>query len=275
MATTDIYHVAGSLTPAKPALRFLGGAVDDGIQIDAFAAARTAANDTKGTITAWVNMPDGGGTYTIIGVGDANAAEYIHFSFESGKLFAACMDATVMQWDINSTATALTPHKWQHVALVQDGVRPRMYVNGIEVAVTDTVTTDLTEWFKNLDGVDGGHIGAADSIAGDAALTQEYKGAIGAVKYWNTNLTAAQILADYDGVSNTKNLISHWNWEDNNYADIVSGHNGTLVGDVVACNRYSEFSSRMSFGTGIPVVADKVVCFADKGVGHAVVIQAA
>ena len=80
MATTDIYHISGSLAPSKQAVAFLGGDVDDGIQVDAFAVTRTAANDTAGTITAWVNMPDIVGTYTILGLGDANAVEYIHFS---------------------------------------------------------------------------------------------------------------------------------------------------------------------------------------------------
>ena len=73
MATTDIYHISGPVRPARKAVAFLGGDVDDGVQIDAFAVTRTAASDTQGTITAWINVPDITGTYTIIGLGDANA----------------------------------------------------------------------------------------------------------------------------------------------------------------------------------------------------------
>src|SRR3990167_8916202 len=136
MATTDIYHISGPVTPARKAIRFLGGDVDDGIQVDAFAVTRTAANDTTGTIIAWINCPDITGTYTILGLGDANVVEYIHFSVEAGKMFAACNDAATMQWDVNSTDVVIKPHKWQHVALVQPGAGgggPQFYVDGVKV----------------------------------------------------------------------------------------------------------------------------------------------
>ena len=53
MATTDLHFVAGALTPVKRGMRFLGGAVDDGVQVDAAAAAIVAANHDIGTFTAW------------------------------------------------------------------------------------------------------------------------------------------------------------------------------------------------------------------------------
>ena len=280
MATTDIYHVVGSLEPARSAVRFLGGDVDDGVQVDAFAVTRTAANDTKGTITAWINVPDITGTYTILGLGDANVAEYIHFSVEAGKMFAACMDATVMQWDVNSTDVVIKAHKWHHVALVQDAISPQFYVDGVLVARTDTTTTDLAEWIVNLDGLDGAHIGAADSIAGLAALTQEFKGAISDVKYWKVALTAAQIKDDYNGkapasiTGTAADLTNWWDMEDD-YVDSVAAENGTAVGDIILTNAYSEFTSRLGFMTGTPLVADKVLIAVNGNQGHMVVIQAA
>ena len=63
MATTDIYTVQGSLCPCREAVRFRGGDVNEGIQIDALAAAIVAGNHTKGTITAWIMCPDNTGTY--------------------------------------------------------------------------------------------------------------------------------------------------------------------------------------------------------------------
>lgn len=275
MATTDIYHVVGSLKPARKATRFLGGDVDDGIQIDAWAAARVAANDTTGTITAWIMVPDITGTYTIVGAGDANAVEYIHFSVEAGKLFAVCVDATVTAWDTNSTNVVIKPHVWQHVALVHDGTRPHFFVDGVEVAYTDTTTTALTKWFADTDGIDGAHIGAADSIAGGALLTQEFKGAISDVKYWNAALTAQQVKDDYDGKPNTTNLVLHID-HDEDYVDNGSGAtNGTAVGDILLHNAWSEFSSRLSYTCGTPVVADTLAFSTHNNEGHAIVIQAA
>jgi len=280
MATTDIYHVSGSLSPSRQAVAFLGGDVDDGIQVDAFAVTRTAANDAAGTITGWGNMPEIAGTYTILGLGDANVVEYIHFSVENGKLFAACNDATTMQWDVNSTNVVITPHKWHHVALVQDGTMPTFYVDGVKVARTDTVTTDLAEWIVNLDGLDGAHIGAADSIAGAAALTQEFKGAISDVKYWKVALTAEQVLDDFNGkapasITGTAADLTNW-WDlQNNLVDSVAAEDGTAVGAIVRTS-YCEFTSRLKFEPGAAaVVADALAIGFEQGKGHAILVKAA
>src|SRR3990167_3026675 len=280
MATTDIYHISGSLSPSRQAVAFLGGDVDDGIQVDAFAVTRTAANDAAGTITAWVNMPDIAGTYTILGLGDANVVEYIHFSVENGKLFAACNDETTMQWDVNSTNVVIKPHQWHHVALVQDATAPTFYVDGYKVARTDTTTTDLAEWITNLDGLDGAHIGAADSIGGLGALTQEFKGAISDVKYWKVALTAAQILDDFNGkapASITGTVADLTNWWDlqNNLVDSVAAEDGTAVGGIIRTS-YSEFTSRLKFEPGAAaVVADVLSVGFDQGRGHAILVKAA
>ena len=116
MATTDIYHISGGLG-GRPATAFLGGAVDDGIQIDAFALAR-ADTDTKGTFTCWINAPDITGSYAIVGCGDASADEFITISIVAGKLECNCTDATVKAYEATSTNVIIKPHQWQHIAIV-------------------------------------------------------------------------------------------------------------------------------------------------------------
>ena len=51
MATTDIFHIVGSLSPARHAAKFIATA-DQAVLIDAFAVTRVAANDTVGTFSA-------------------------------------------------------------------------------------------------------------------------------------------------------------------------------------------------------------------------------
>jgi hypothetical protein len=91
----------------------------------------------------------------------------------------------------------IPPHEWVHVAVVQaaDGNGPKFYVNGVKVASTNSTTTDVNEWFNNCDGIDSGRIGAANKV-GDDSVTQEFKGAISDIKYYNTALTAANIAED-------------------------------------------------------------------------------
>jgi hypothetical protein len=276
MATTDIYHISGGLK-GRHAVAFLGGNVDDGVQIDEFVADRVTANDTTGTITAWINVPDKTGTYCIIGFGDASAVEYIYLAYVAGQIQAKCARVGPnVAWDLISTNASIKPHYWHHVALVQDAVIPKIYLDGVELTLTLTDVSESSYWFDTCALLDGGHIGAADSIAGDAALTLEFKGAISNVKYWNAALTGDQIKNDFNEVNNTTNLISHWDFNDD-YLDRVTASNndGTAVGDIILTNNYCEFTSRLRYMTGVPLVADSLVCFADGGTGHAVVIQAA
>lgn len=277
MAVTDIYHVVGSIFPARKAARFLGGNVDDYVQVNAFAAARVAANDTVGTFSAWINVPDITGTYTIIGCGDDNVVEFLEFNVEAGKLACRCTDATVAQFVSVTDNVVIKPHLWMHVAVVQDaslsGVK--FYVNGVKVASTNSTTTDVAEWFNNLDGIDTARIGAANK-AGDASVTQEFKGAISDLKYWSAALTAEQIDSDYKGNSVlSSSLQSHWDFDDDYIDNGLGADNGTVVGDIVLNNAYSEFTSRLGFMTGTPVVADVVAFAVNQSQGHAIVIQAA
>jgi len=281
MATTDIYHICGGLRGRK-AVAFIGGAVDDGVQIDELASDRVAANDTAGTITAWINVPDKTGTYAIIGFGDANAVDYIYLAYVAGEIQAKCArPGPNVAWDLITVGAGIKPHNWHHISLVQNAVKPKIYIDGVEFSLvrgtlTETDVTEATYWFDTCAGIDGAHIGAADSIAGDAALTLEFKGAISNVKYWNAALTDAQVLNDSKDIPYTTSLISHYAFNDD-YKDSVTASNndGTAVGDIILTNNYSEFTSRLRNMTGTPLVADSLVCFAENETGHAIVIQAA
>lgn len=281
MATTDIYSVAGSLAPTMHALRFLGGDVDDGVQVDALIAAIVAGNHTKGTMSAWIMVPDDTGTYCIFGAGNSAAVEYTTFSVVAGKLrFLAIDTGPSTRVQIDSTNKVIPPHTWTHVALVQDGSRPYMYVNGKPVAMTDTTATELGQWYDDLDTINGAHIGAADSVAGGGLLTLEFKGYIATFKMWSgTAATAAltpdEILADYRGASNTTSLLAYYNFDGSVVNQANPGtYDGTVVGALIYCDA-NEFASRFSFGCGTPVTADNVSIAAYGGVGYAFVIQQA
>lgn len=279
MAAGDLYHIVGGLK-GRHSVAFLGGNVDDYVQVDAFAVARVAANDTVGTFSAWINVPDVTGTYTIIGCGDKNVVEFLEINVEAGLLTARCTDATVAQFVTQADAICIKPHRWHHIVAVQaaDGLGVRFYVDGSLIASTNDTATDVNEWFNNCDGIDSARIGAANK-AGDDSVTQEYKGAISDLKYWNKALTAAEVLKDMRGEALSDDgtyLQSHWDF-DGDYVDSGLGaDNGTAVGDVILENCYSEFTSRLrNTLAAAPVVADSITCFSFDGTGHAIVVKAA
>jgi len=273
MAVTDLHFVAGALTPLKRGIRFLGGAVDDGVQVDAAAAAMVAGNHTHGTFTAWICVPDNTGTYTIFGAGDANAVEYMHISVEAGTVWVMFVDSgPSTRIDVNTPANSITPHTLHHIAVVQDADILKIYIDGILQTLTWTTSTETGQWFDDLDNIDGAHIGAADSVAGGAALTQEFKGYISDVHIWSGTTSASaldvtQINEDMNGVTVGS---AHNIWSLNQtLSDTGTGaDDGTAVGDIIYSD-FCEFSSRLTFLETVPLAADNVSITCHDGVGYA------
>ena len=283
MGTTDIQHIVGATTPSRAAIRLVA-ASDEAFLIDVFAAARVAANDTAGTFTAWVNIPDILGDYGVISCGDTAAVEYITLSVKAGKLRIQCYDATVQQYDHSSTNKVITPHKWHHIAVVQNADTgatrpPKLYVDGVQVATTMADETDNGTWFADCDLIDDGSIGAAEE-AGATAQTKEMIGAISDVKYWKVELTAAMILADYNGeppaaiTGTSSDFTDHWKMIDL-VNEITVANNGVKGASIIYQNAYSEFTSRLFTVVTPAVVADTIVFSVDDSIGHAIVIKAA
>ena len=282
MATTDIIHVVGDIRCSKHAIAFLGGATDDYVQINAAGAGHLAAVYTSGTWIAWVMPEDKTQTGTIITFGDNNVVEFIELNVEAGLLVARCTDNTTVQWVLNSDAVVCPPHIWTRVALVHDGVRPWLYVNGVKIAQTMSTATTPASWVAALAGIDSGRIGAANK-AGDATITQEYGGGIGEVKLYGGlttvgALTDKQIMDDFKrrnittGIAAT--LYNHWDWEDD-LTDAGTGNDpASLSGDCVMSHGYCEFESKFRIA-GFVTADYPVIAITKEGEAHCIVIKAA
>ncbi len=272
MATTDLHFVAGALHPIRRGVRFLGGDVNDQIQVDAAAVAAVAAAYTNGTIIADIMIPDNTGTYAIFGIGDASVDDNMTFQILAGKLSMQITDGATVDFLVTSTDVVLKPHTLHRVAVVQDGTRPTLYVDGKAVAMTDTTATDLTSWWDQMTTTDSGSIGSAEE-GGGGLLTNEFKGYIGDVMHYGStdstgSLTAAQILADFEGTRLTTALVNHWVLKDDLLDDGTGADDGTFVGDLIFSS-YNEFASRLTFLETVPLAADNVTITSDGGVGFA------
>ena len=282
MAAGDIIQVVGGHKGRK-AVAFHDGATE-GILIDTFAQGRVAANDTVGTFSAWINVPNITGTYNIVGCGQSGAVEYFYITVDAGRIhYKAAQAGPDVNCDIITTAVVIKPHQWQHIALVQNanaGKGPDIYVDGVLItAITETDITECEAWFDLWANIDGGHLGAEDSVAGGAALSNTFLGGLGAVKYWNKALTAAEVADDIKGLSLSDDatyLKAHWDF-DNDYVNAANPgtYTGTAESTIILTNNYSEFTSRL-LNCGITVLAaDNVTLSVDNDTATAIVIDAA
>jgi len=239
MAAGDVKIIQAEHKPRKA---LVCDGADDWAEINAFTVAQVLANDTKGTFTAWIKVSDLGGPYCIISSGDDSVVEHLHLAVEDGEIIAQCKVNTVMQWDIITDEDLVTPDKWHHVALVHDGTRPYLYLDGVLMTVTDTVSTDLTAWYDDLTGGDHGAIGVLDM---NSTETLDFDGGISDVKYWDTDLTIEDIQADFHGnTPATDELISHWVMEEDEAIDDISSYDGTLAGNAYTDPYYSDLTNK-------------------------------
>ena len=258
MATGDIQIYSAEHNP-RPAV--VGDGTGDYVQINAWGAAREAAGtaDTVGTFTAWVNIKAADDSYSILSAGDTDAIEYINFQIVNGKLNITLADGGAVAFDIEADGDDIPVDTWTHIAVVQDGIQPRLYVNGKVIATTNDTSIDITKWFADLNGIDNANIGI---LSMNTSTTLDLDGAIGQVKHWNAALTAEQILDDFNAkapasiTGTPADLISWWDFN-GNLDDSVAGHDGSGVNNLFQNIQFSDLTAYIKAQAWI--VADKVL----------------
>lgn len=242
---------AGDIVVIEESIHFKKGnyfdGTDDYVLHDAHAVARVAGNDTTGTYTAWIYVNDTSNTYAILSAGDDNSAnEYLLWTCAEGKNKIKLQQGGATQFLVNETVGTIPARTWTHVAIVQDGTAPALYVNGEVCTITNVTATDLTMWYDELANCDKFAIGVLES---NNTHTADWKGAIGQVKYWNKALTAEEIKKDYNGDALDDDgtyLQFNVTMEDNGTTDSGLGaDNGTLTGHAHYGGEISDWSYKL------------------------------
>ena len=131
MTAGDVHFVSGRLLGRK-AFAFPQSVSDDYIQVNAAASALVASNVPTGTITAWINIPNLTGTFTIVGAGDDNAVEFLDLYIQAGLLTCDVNVSTTLPFDTQAAQIDFKAYRWYHVEVTQragaEGVE--WFVNG-------------------------------------------------------------------------------------------------------------------------------------------------
>lgn len=176
----------------KVGTAYIFDGIDDFVNID------TAVNDlsstTIGTWAGWVKPVDATPTDAerIISFADKDANEVIHILFlTTGQLRGQTNVGGATRWILQTDSAPFSDNTWTHVAIVQDGTEPVLYVDGVAVAQTFTTSTDKTAWFSDAAGIDNGRIG--DTNFNNNGEARHFNGSIDEVHIWNRALTADEI----------------------------------------------------------------------------------
>ena len=274
MTAGDVKVVRGSLD-SRQAAAFDG--TDDYILADAHAVARVAANDTVGTYSAWIYADNiATTTITILSAGDNdNTNETLQFYIEAGRLRIRITHGGATQFTVAEAVASMSSKKWYHVAVVQNGTQPVLYIDGEILTTTNLAATDLTYWYDELSLCDKFAIGTKES---NNTHTNDWAGMISDVKYWNLALTAKQIWDDYtDATADaavTATLQLHLLDGENGITDQGLGaDDGTLTGHAYLCGWGSEWSRLVELNA---LVADETTTyFGQSGEATTLILKAA
>jgi hypothetical protein len=168
----------------------------------------------KATISLWINynaLGSGSSGTVVIGGGGQNYWPYIEAS--SGK-FVFYIDSSFSPFRTATTTVDVVLNKWFHIALSDDGVNTKAYINGVpEATMTSVVDTVINT------------IGAYST----GGFTVD--GKMSNVAYWqDTNLSDAQILSIYNnGTPNDISSLSPTAWYKLNAQDTFDGSNWTIT----------------------------------------------
>ena len=131
-----------------------GGFVPVGMFDDGILGMPRAQVATVGVVSMWVQpeIDDATTPQALFSISsdEATDATYLLFRFRWGtnRLYIDLKQDTVMKYQAWVDTTDFNTTDWHHVAVVHDGVAPRLYVDGKERTLNYDVNVDSTLWFK-------------------------------------------------------------------------------------------------------------------------------
>jgi len=158
-------------------------------------------DDTVGSITFWVYPT--ANTCSFFGIGDSGDGaynqSYIIIRGQNSYFYAHHYEGGSRNWSASSPLTETWLNNWHHVALVQDGVSPKLYLNGVEGTVY--ATTDTTAWIADISDID---IVCSNGYSNAGTPTEISTSHMDDLRIYRKALTEDQVKSIYNGGDGTE-----------------------------------------------------------------------
>jgi subtilisin family serine protease len=161
---------------------------------DYVSVGKSYENNTVGTICGWVFPKTT--VSSLFWAGDNDVFnEGVQVIYGGNGIFRMVVRKAAGYEFIKDTYGTFPVNNWYHYCFVQDGISPKLYINGTEVSTSDVKTPkDETAWFDDVDGIDEGSIG----MQRDSTPWGSFDGIIDDVRIYNRALSAKEIQAIYE-----------------------------------------------------------------------------
>jgi hypothetical protein len=214
------------------------------LAVDTLAADLTS--DTTGTISLFVK-PDTiatSSTDCLVVIGNGSNS-YVQVSQYDGDIFVNTSVAGSNKYTLRTDDAVLSTSTFKHVMVTHDGVRPRIYIDNVEVASTFTVDVDRTAWLADFS-ANKFRIGQNPTAGG----VNWFGGLVDELVVLRTAATSEQRTALYgEGVATDVSSLSPYTWLRMGDND---GGTGTTITDQGSGGNDATLTNGPTFSTDVP-----------------------
>lgn len=214
------------------------------LNVDALAT--DLASDTSGTIAIFAK-PDTISTSSsdcLVVIGNGSNS-YIQISQYDGDIFVNAFVAGSQKYTLRTDDAVLSTSAFKHIIVTHDGVRPRIYIDNVEVASTFTTDVDRTAWIADVS-ASTFRIGQNPTAGG----VNWFGGLIDELVVLRTEATSEQRTALYGaGVATNVSSLSPYTWLRMGDND---GGTGTTITDQGSGSNDATLVNGLTFSTDVP-----------------------
>lgn len=105
---------------------------------------------TVGTMGITINPTDITSTAYLGGVSNGSLTDWVLIRKVAGKVTAYVLSGGANAWIVTTDNTVLTAGVWSTIDVVQNGVSPVLYIDGVAVAQTFTISANKPAWFSGM-----------------------------------------------------------------------------------------------------------------------------
>jgi hypothetical protein len=206
----------------------------DGINesVDIFSAYSSLSALTTGSIiqNIFLTNASSAALKCVFGFDNTASTTSLNIFITSSNVRIFCRISEVIQWDFITTGSPIKDGVWYNIIVTQDGVEPKLYINGVLQTMTLTVTTNKTIWFNSLT-LNNGYIGRRQL----GNYSQGYIQNTATVDRDITQTEVNEVVAlgrtnpDYSALSFASDLVNWWKLNALNPPDEISANNGTSL----------------------------------------------
>lgn len=200
LETTSILDSVNGYNGVNAGGEVVAGKIDNGIYLDGLldyvnldALVTPLASTTQGTWSCWVKPTAAipASTQMIIAFGDTDANSFITMQIDNaGKLRFMVRNSGTNQWSVLTDSAVFSTGGWTHTCVAMDGVEGKIYIDGVFIAQTFDITTDKTQFFNNIAGLDNGRLGVREH---NNSASKYFDGTIDELGIWTRALSATEI----------------------------------------------------------------------------------